>query len=153
MSSESEFMSRQGTVSVSADKLRDFLTDIRNFSRLVPEGRVAGWNAEADSCSFTIEPVGSVEIRLAESQSETNVLYQGEVAGSIPFRLLTEIMEAEGNLSLVRLQLKAELNPFYKMVAGNAISRFLEKMIEEMEAFSRWDEIISPPPGDISNNT
>lgn len=153
MSGESVFISRQGTVSVSADKLRDFLTDIRNFSRLVPEGGVAGWNAEADSCSFTIEPVGSVRVRLAESKSEDNVLYHGEVAGSIPFRLLTEIEDTGDNHSLVRLQLKAELNPFYKMMAGNAINRFMEKVIEEMEAFSRWDDIIRHPPGDISDNT
>jgi carbon monoxide dehydrogenase subunit G len=143
MSSETEFVSPAGTISADNTLVYNLVSDIRNFSRFIPEDTVTNWVADADSCSFEINPVGSVTIKLTERNPASLVKYEGVALQNTGFRIWVQMKEVEPSITRFRIVLRADLNPFYKMMASNAINGFLEKLVKEIEKVEGWEGFIS----------
>ena len=60
MNNLSYFESRSGNLTCNAEEVFTFVTDIRNFERFIPEGVINNWNAEKESCSFSVSMLGTV---------------------------------------------------------------------------------------------
>ena len=87
MSDLSNFESRSGKLTCSAEEVFAFVTDIRNFERFIPEGTINNWSAEKESCSFSVSMVGTVTVRLAEKEQNTRVVYSGDALKKNDFTL------------------------------------------------------------------
>jgi hypothetical protein len=143
MSSESEFISPAGTINAGSALVYKFVSDIRNFSRFIPEETVKNWVADPDSCSFEINPVGSVNVKVTERTPDSLVKFEGVALQNTGFRIWVQMKEAEPSVTKFRIVLRADLNPFYKMMASNAITGFLAKLVDEIEKVEGLDELIS----------
>ena len=141
MTDNSKFESRTGKLSCTPSEVFNFITDIRNFEKFIPEGNIKNWKASADRCSFQVPPLGIATVNLTEKNPYSYVAYSGNVVQKNDFKLFVHISENERKLAEVRLNLTAELNPFLKMMAEAPIVKFLEMMISEMEKFEKWDVI------------
>jgi hypothetical protein len=142
MSDLSYFESRTGNLNCSADKLFLFVTDIRNFERFVPKGTVSNWQADKESCTFSVSMIGSVSFRLSEKAEYSKVVYNGDALKKNDFELALNITDNGQNPASVKVELNAELNPMMKMIAVKPIGQFLEMLISEMEKFTGWDKAI-----------
>jgi carbon monoxide dehydrogenase subunit G len=143
MSSETEFVSPAGTIKAGTTLVYNFVSDIRNFSRFIPEESVKNWVADAESCSFEINPVGSVTVKLTEKNPASLVKFEGVALQNTAFRIWVQLKDSEPTVTRFRIVLRAELNPFYKMMASNAINNFLEKLVKEIEKVEGWDGFTS----------
>lgn len=143
MSSETEFVSPAGTINAGTTLVYNFVSDIRNFSRFIPEETVKNWVVDADNCSFEINPVGSVTVKLTEKNPTSLVKFEGVALQNTGFRIWVQLKEAEPSVTRFRIVLRAELNPFYKMMASNAINKFLEKLVKEIEKVEGWEGFTS----------
>ena len=143
MSSEAEFVSPAGTINAGTTLVYNFVSDIRNFSRFIPEETVKNWVVDADNCSFEINPVGSVTVKLTEKNPTSLVKFEGVALQNTGFRIWVQLKEAEPSVTRFRIVLRAELNPFYKMMASNAINNFLEKLVKEIEKVEGWEGFTS----------
>ena len=143
MSSETEFVSPSGTINAGSTQVYNFVSDIRNFSRFIPEETVKNWVADADSCSFEISPVGSVNVKLTERNPTSLVKFEGVALQNTAFRIWVQLKETETAVTRFRIVLRAELNPFYKMMASKAVSGFLERLVKEIEKVEDWEGFIS----------
>lgn len=143
MSTETEFTSPAGTIRLSCDKVYNFVSDIRNFSRFIPADSVTDWVADADSCSFEISPVGEATVKITERIPPTVVKFEGVALQNTKFRLWVQMKESEPSVTRFRIVLKAELNPIYKLLAGKPINDFLERLVSQIEKFDGWDEVIT----------
>jgi carbon monoxide dehydrogenase subunit G len=143
MSSESEFISPSGTINASSSLVYNFVSDIRNFSRFVPEETVKNWVADSDSCSFEISPAGSVTVKLTERIPTSLVKFEGVALQNTDFKVWVQLKETDASVTRFRIVLRAGLNPFYKMMASNAISGFLAKLVKEIEKIEGWEGFIS----------
>jgi hypothetical protein len=67
MKADTFYESRKGSLSGTPEEVYDFMTDIRNFGSLIPDGYISNWEAARESCSFSVSPLGSVSFRLEDS--------------------------------------------------------------------------------------
>jgi len=138
MSNNSYFESRSGTLSCTAQECFAFSTDIRNFEQFIPKGTISNWQADRESCSFTVSMIGSVSVRLAKKEMYTSIVFNGDALKKNDFELVLHITDNGEKPAEVKVSLNAELNPMMKMVAVKPISQFLEMLITEMEKFRDW---------------
>jgi len=142
MTNLSYFESRTGTLTCNAEEVFTFVTDIRNFERFIPGGIITNWNAEKESCSFSVSMLGTVTVRLAEKEKYDKVVFSGDALKKNDFLLTLNITDDVGDHAKVKILLRVELNPMMKAMAGKPIGQFLERLINEMEGFRDWESSI-----------
>ena len=142
MTNLSYFESRTGTLTCNAEEVFTFVTDIRNFERFIPGGIITNWNAEKESCSFSVSMLGTVAVRLAEKEKYNKVVFSGDALKKNDFLLTLNITDDVGDHAKVKILLRVELNPIMKAMAGKPIGQFLERLINEMEGFRDWESSI-----------
>lgn len=140
MSDTSQYESRKGRLTCKPREAFDFVTDIRNFRRFVPEGSISDLHIERDSCSFKVTSLGNIKLQLTEKEPHNKVVYNGTVFGSNEFYMIINITGSTSGNAEVVLKLTAQLNPLLKMMAAQYISRFLDSLIDEMEKFRDWKD-------------
>jgi hypothetical protein len=124
-----------------SEEVFGFVTDIRNFERFVPQGTVNNWQADKESCSFSVSMLGTVSLRIIDKEMFRKVVYYGEALKKNDFSLIMNISgEGSGNAE-VKISLNADLNPMLKAMATKPISQFLDMLICEMEKFDGWKDI------------
>lgn len=141
MSDLSQFKSRTGLLTSSAEECFAFVTDIRNFKRFIPGDSISNWQSERDSCSFSVSMLGSVSMRIARKEEYSRVVFNGDALNKNDFELVLHIADNPNKLAEVMVELNADLNPMMKMIATKPIGQFLEMLIKEMENFSGWKDI------------
>lgn len=134
------YESRPGKLTGTAEEVYNFVTDIRNFERFIPKGVINNWNAEKESCSFGVSMLGTVTLRLAEKEKYTKVVYTGDALKENDFSLVLFISDEIKNQTRVKVTLSADLNPMMKMMAAKPIRQSLEMLIKEMENFRNWKD-------------
>jgi len=140
MADLSYFESRSGMLTCNAEDVFAFVTDIRNFEQFIPKGTITNWNAEKESCSFSVSMLGTVTVKLAEKEKYNRVVFDGDALKKNDFSLTLNISNNVKNMADVRVMLSADLNPMMKIMAAKPISQFLEILINEMESFRGWKD-------------
>jgi carbon monoxide dehydrogenase subunit G len=141
MSDISTFESRTGRLTCNAGEVYNFLTDIRNMEQVIPSGTVSNWKSDGESCSFRVNPLGDVDIRLSEKVVNKKVVFSGNALQVNNFSLIINISGIENQPAEVRILLSAEMNPVLKMIAAGPVRQFLDTLINEMEKFQRWNDL------------
>ncbi len=141
MTDTTNFESRTGTVSCSAEEVFMFVTDVRNFEQFIPEGTINNLVADKESCSFNVAMIGKVSFRLAERKEFSRVVFEGDALSKEDFRLILDIIDDGTNPVQVKVFVNAVLNPMLKMMAKKPIQQFLELLVVEMENFKGWSII------------
>ena len=139
------FESRTGTLTSNAQEVFSFISDLRNFERFSPRERINDWRADKDSCSFSVASLGNVEIRVAEKKPFSSVVYSGKALSDNKFDIYFRILENEMPAK-VNLIFEAELNPLLKMMISGSIRQLLDTVVNEMESFNDWGNIIRDIP-------
>ena len=143
MSEISVFESRTGTLSCTSAEVYNFVTDIRNFRQFVPDGTITNWQAESDSCSFSVSVVGVISLRITGKEPHSKVIFSGDALKKNDFSLTLNISNGRSECAEVKILLEAELNPMLKMLASKPIVQFLEILLSEMENFREWRNTIA----------
>jgi hypothetical protein len=141
MSDLSNFESRTGKLNCSDQELFHFVTDLRNFERFILQGTFGNWQADRESCSFSVPVPGKVSIRLVEKENYVRVVYTGDALKKNDFTLVLNITGKGNSLTEVKVSLSADLNPMLKMMAAKPLGQFLEILISEMEKFEEWKDL------------
>ena len=128
------YQSRTGETSYSPEQVYDFLSDFRNFSHLIPDGKISNWQTEDEKCSFDLPGVGRVGLEITEKRPPEFLRISGDSSAKIPFTLAINIQRTEGG-SRVDLTLEASLNVFIRALAEKPLKEFLEIMISHIETF------------------
>jgi carbon monoxide dehydrogenase subunit G len=139
MAEASSFESRTGRVSCSSRKAFDFMADLRNFTRFIPANEIRDLVIDSDSCSFQADMLGTVKIHISEKECPRKIVYSGTMPYVNDFSMSVDIREIQEGISEVKLFVRAELNPFLKMMAAESINRVLGTIIDEMEKFNGWE--------------
>ena len=132
------FESRYARVTCTAREFFEFVTDMRNFEQFIPANAVSNWDAEANSCSFSVSMLGKVIVRLSEKTEFTRVKFEGDAFKKEDFALTLEITDNNAQPADVKIIVAAELNPMMKMLAVKPLNQFLETLVNGMENFNGW---------------
>jgi len=141
MADISNFESRTGTVTCSAEEAYHFVTDVRNFEQFIPEGSISNLVTGKESCSFNVGGIGNVSFRLTEKREFSRIVFEGDALSKEDFRLILNIFGDGPTPVNVKVSVEAKLNPMIRMIAQKPLTQFLEMLISEMEKFRGWSDV------------
>lgn len=135
------YSSRKGEVPVGDDDLYAFLTDMRNFRSVIPDGYVDDWQATEDRCSFRADKAGRISATLHEALPHSMISYSAEtlLTGKIAVQVVIEPLSR--NKSSFYITAGLNMNPLVRMLVGDAAGTYLEKLIDAIEGYGGYDRI------------
>jgi len=118
-------------IQTSAKNVLDFLSSFDNFSKLLPP-QITNWQATEDSCSFTIQNMATLAMRIKE-KNETKLVIASEAPSPFAFELICELEELPDNTCRSTIRLHADLNMMLVMVAKNPLQNFVNILNEQLK--------------------
>ncbi|MCP4552952.1 MAG: hypothetical protein GY834_13135 [Bacteroidetes bacterium] len=117
----------------TSEQLYTFLSDLRNFEKLMPE-QIRNWVADSDSCSFEIEKMATIELRIIKRKPYRFLQIAGE--GKTPFPLqLRAIIKESGEQSSISFEIKAEVNSMMSMMVKRPLQNLVDILGQKLKEF------------------
>src|SRR6056297_947484 len=104
--------SKTGKSNYPAKQLYDFVSDFRNFNNFIPEDKVSAWQADTDSCSFSMDMMGKVRLKIVEKEANKMIKISSDPdVSQYNFNLWIQIKEMDPQDSRIRITIEPKLNP------------------------------------------
>lgn len=114
-------------VSKSPQEVFNFLSDVKNFEKLMPENISKFEVIDEDKFLFALK--GMPEIILKKKEvTPPNKIVLGAAGGKIDFSLVGNIVEIDSDKSEVQLVFNGDFNPMMAMMIKGPISKFIETL-------------------------
>jgi hypothetical protein len=141
MSPMTTFTSRRGEVPCGDRDLYAFLTDMRNFRSVLPEGTVTEWEATEDRCSFKVDGAGRITVSLSEAMPHSEITYDAEsfLTGTVKVRVTIEFIS--GMRSAIRIDAGLNMNPLLRMLVGDSAGKYIETLMDIIESYDGYDRV------------
>ena len=125
-------------VAAPVERIFSFLTDFRNFGKLLPE-QVKEWSADESHCTFIVEGLPRISLKLGENIEGKRVTYLPDGESPVDFSLLFHMEgSAETGKTVCRTELLAKVSPMIAMMAKRPLQHFIEllssRLKEHMES-------------------
>ncbi len=127
-----EFTSNWKEINAPAEKVFAFLSDLQNLGQLMPE-QVINWKAGTDTCSFTIQGMTDLNLKIQERTPNSIVSLIPDGKAPFSFSLSSHIRE-NGEKSEVNILLDADLNPMLAMMAKRPLQNLVNIMADKLAA-------------------
>ena len=115
------------SVDKSAQEIFDFLSNVENFEKLMPEN-ISKFKV-LDNNKFLFALKGMPEIILKQKEATPpNKIVLGAAGGKLDFSLTGDITESEANKSEVKLTFSGDFNPMMAMMIKGPIGKFIETL-------------------------
>ncbi|MFB9054379.1 SRPBCC family protein [Formosa undariae] len=119
------------TIDKSSQEVFDFLSDIKNFEKLMPDNISKFEILDDDKFLFALK--GMPEIILKKKEvTPPNKIVLGAAGGKIDFSLVGHINETTEGKSDVQLKFEGDFNPMMAMMIKGPISKFIETLVTKM---------------------
>lgn len=129
----SKIESRIGVIKQSEERIFIFLSDFSNFKNLVPADRVKNWESTSDSCSFTVEGIGQVGLRIIEKEPNKLIKISSDGKKPVPFVVWIQIKEVADKDSRIKITADVEMNPVLSAMVKNPLKSFVDSLVEQAE--------------------
>ncbi len=110
----------------------EFLSDFQNLKGLMPP-QVANWQATKDTCSFTIQGLASLEMKMDANTPFSNVHVVSHGSNPIDYTLDYNIAGISEVTCKVTVVFAANLNPFIKTLASKALQNLVNLMAKKLQ--------------------
>ena len=116
------------SIAKSAQDVFDFLANVENFEKLMPENISKFEVLDEDKFLFALK--GMPEIILKKKDIEApNKIVLGAAGGKLDFSLTGNITETETGKSNVQLTFSGDFNPMMAMMIKGPIGKFIETLV------------------------
>ena len=120
------------TVSKSAKEVFDFLMDIKNFEKLMPENIDTFEVLDEKTFRFALKGMPEIVLRRKEEYPNDKVVF-GAASDKLPFTLTASIAETTPEQSNVGLSFEGEFNAMMAMMVKGPITKFMETLSNNMD--------------------
>ena len=124
--------SRKVTVQKPAEELCDFLCDVKNFEKLMPDTISKFEIIRDDAFVFALKGMPEIALELKEVNSPIQ-LTLGAISDKLPFTLIGNIEAINELSSYVSLQFEGDFNPMMAMMIKGPITKFIETLSSNLE--------------------
>ena len=119
------------TVNKSSEELFGFLTDIKNFEKLMPENTSKFEVLDDTTFVFALKGMPEIVLRLKDNQPHTKVVL-GAASDKLPFTLTGNIQERNADTCEAQLVFEGDFNPMMAMMIKGPITNFVEALSKNM---------------------
>ena len=128
--------SRIGKSTSSDEQIYVFITDFNNFKELLPEDKVSGWESSVDQCSFQVDPVGRIGLKIIHQEPHSLV----KIA-SIPefsnhqFTIWIQIKQVAEDDTRVKITIEPHVNQMLLPMIKSPLKQFVDGLVDKLESF------------------
>lgn len=123
--------SKTATISVSAERLYNYLGNFNNFQHLMPP-QVTKWQSTEDTCSFNIQGMADIELKIEEKIPYETIRIAASGKTPVPLFMIWKFAGIESNTE-TRLILDADLNPMMAMMAKAPLTNFVNMLVNKLK--------------------
>ena len=137
-----EFVSDEKKIPYSDESVFRVLSDLSKLELVegkLPEDRISDFSCDKDSCSFSVDPFGSVTFVVTEREPNKNINFKSQGLPFDVFATIELVADSEKN-TLMKLIVRADLNTFIKQMVSSPMREGIDKLSEIIASFS-YDEI------------
>jgi len=129
--SHTEYHGQTAEVKAPAGQVFNYLADMRNFGALMPKS-VSDWQADKDSCSFSIRSLGTLNIKYEKKEIPDVLICITEYRGD-NYRLIADIKPMGDDHCEVIFRFNGDMNMVTRMLAQKPIHTLLNSLAELLE--------------------
>jgi len=119
------------SIDKSAQTIFDFLTNVENFEKLMPDN-ISKFEV-LDNSKFLFALKGMPEIILKQKEAiAPNKVVLGAAGGKLDFSLTGDITEIDAGKSDVQLTFSGDFNPMMAMMIKGPIGKFIETLVTNL---------------------
>lgn len=120
------------TIPHNDDKIFAMLSDMSNLERVkdrIPQDKIKNFTVDADTCSFTVDPVGSVTFRIVEREPNKTIKFSA-ANSPVPLLMWIQLKQVAENDTKMKMTVRADLNPFIKTMISKPLKEAIERISE-----------------------
>lgn len=114
-------------ISKSPEEVFNFLENINNFEKLMPENISKFEVLNDDTFIFALSGMPEITLKKKEAIAPNKIVF-GAAGGKIDFSLIGNITETANNTSEVNLEFNGDFNPMMAMMIKGPIKKFIETL-------------------------
>jgi len=115
----------------SPKEVYDFLTDLRNFERLMPDSIQTFEVLDQDTFRFALKGMPEIVLK-RKSQTPHEKVVLGAASDKLPFSLTADLREVTPEETEVNLSFEGEFNAMMAMMIKGPITNFLGTLSEKL---------------------
>lgn len=120
----------------SDQKLYDFITDFNNFESLIPEDKVKNWQSDKESCSFSIDGIGSAGLKIIEKEPNKLVKITSEGSSPVNFLMWIQLKKVDDNDTRIKITIDPQVNMMMMTMVKKPLQEFVDMLAERMSSLS-----------------
>ncbi|MFT4804298.1 MAG: carbon monoxide dehydrogenase subunit G [Psychroserpens sp.] len=119
------------TINKSAQDTFEFLSDVKNFEKLMPENISKFEVLDTDKFLFALKGMPEIVLKKKEAIAPNKIVL-GAAGGKLDFSLTANITEPKPEQSVVELIFEGEFNAMMAMMIKGPITKFIETLATNM---------------------
>ncbi len=127
-----QITSKKVTVNKTNEALCEFLSDVKNFEKLMPENTSKFEVIKENAFVFALQGMPEIALEVKEVNAPNQVVL-GAMSEKLPFTLTANIEAIDDTTSNAELLFEGDFNPMMKMMIKGPITKFLEALVTNME--------------------
>ena len=127
-----DFTSQVKTIPYNDDRIYAMLSDMSNLEGIkdrIPEDKIKNFTFDADTCSFTVDPVGSVKFQIVERVPNRTIKFS-TTNSPVPLLMWIQLKQVAENDTKMKMTVRADLNPFIKPMVSKPLQEAIDRISE-----------------------
>lgn len=128
------YVSEVKTIYASSEAIFNKLSDLSNLEKVkdrIPQDKVQDLQFDRDTCSFSISPVGKVEISIIEREEFKTIKF-GSTQSPMAFNLWIQLVEVSNTDTRMRVTLKADVPFLLKPMVGGKLKEGINRIADAL---------------------
>jgi len=132
--------SPQTRVNLPASKLFEMAGNLRNFTCYMSD-QVKDINVSKDTCTFTIENLAQITLKILEKTPFNQIRYVAENSQNIPLFLTLNYAAVSENETEVEVEIDMDIPIFLKPVVQKPLENFVKTLSEKIKTEAEKNEL------------
>jgi carbon monoxide dehydrogenase subunit G len=115
----------------SAAEISELLQDMTRLKEFLPQDRISDWSADTAQCSFNVQGVARIGLRLEQGLNPMQVRLVATDGSPFPFTMVVNLHEVDGATEVWQT-LEADLNPFIRMMVERPLKNLFDHIADKL---------------------
>lgn len=124
--------SKKVTVQKSANELCDFLCEVKNFEKLMPENISKFELIRENAFIFALKGMPEIALEV-KKVLQPNKVTLGAISDKLPFTLIGNITALNEQSASIELVFEGDFNPMMAMMIQGPITKFIDTLSSNLE--------------------
>ena len=128
-----DFTSHKVDLPTSAEAVFNFLRNLNNFEKMMPE-QIINWHSSENDCEFDIKGMAHISLVKSNENPASSVELVTKPDNPIELKLRGDIESTGKDASSVVIGLSADLSPILKLMASAPLQNLVNIMADRLKA-------------------